>query len=139
MNEPPINADTRRSDELTEKILGAVFEVSNVLGTGFLERVYERALLRELSLRGLRAKTQVRFTVFYKGQAIGEYAADSLVEDEIVLELKCVDRFSNENIAQCLNYLKVSKCKVALLINFQRTKVEWKRIVHGFGSLSSSA
>ena len=66
----------------------------------------------------------------YKGKSIGEYFADIVVEDKLVLELKCVDGFSNEHLAQCLNYLKASGLKVALLVNFQKPKVEWKRIVY---------
>jgi GxxExxY protein len=124
-----MNADERRSDSLTERILGAVFEVSNVLGCGFLEKLYERALSRELTLQGIRVKTQSSYPVNYKGRCIGEYFADLIVEDEIVLELKCVDHLSKEHTAQCLNYLKASGHNLALLINFQRPKVEWKRIV----------
>jgi GxxExxY protein len=93
---------------LTELVLGAVFEVSNTLGGGFLEKVYERALLREFGLRGLRAKAQVSFAVSYKGQCVGEYFADILVEDVLVIELKCVDRFAPEHTAQWLNYLRAS-------------------------------
>jgi len=106
-----------------------VFEVSNVLGCGFLEKVYERALLKELTLQGVCAKAQVLYSVHYKGSCIGEYLADLIVEDEVVLELKCVDRLGNEHIAQCLNYLRASGHKLALLINFQRPQVEWRRVV----------
>ena len=70
-------------------MLGAVFEVSNTLGAGFLEKVYERALLRELGLRGIRATAQASFAVPYKGRYVGEYFADILVEDVLVIELKC--------------------------------------------------
>jgi GxxExxY protein len=73
---------------LTEHVLGAIFEVSNTLGSGFLERVYSRALLMELGLRGIRAVAQASFTVRYKGHSIGEYFADILVEDVLVIELK---------------------------------------------------
>jgi GxxExxY protein len=118
-------------DELTEQVLGAIFEVSNTLGAGFLEKVYERALLKELGLRGIRAATQVSFSVMYKGLCVGDYFADLLVEGALVIELKCVERFSNEHLAQCLNYLRASGRMVCLLVNFQRPKVEWKRIVNG--------
>jgi GxxExxY protein len=103
--------------------------VSNILGAGFLEKVYERALLRELHAQGLRAKSQVRCPVFYKGQRVGEYLADLVVEGELVIELKCVEQFSNEHMAQCINYLRASGRSVALLLNFQRPKLEWKRII----------
>lgn len=121
----------RGFDLLTERVLGAVFEVSNTLGCGFLEKVYERALVRELCLRGVRATAQASFTVDYKGYPLGEYFADILVEDVLVVELKCVERLVGEHTAQCLNYLRASSLTLCLLVNFQRPKVEWKRIVIG--------
>ena len=128
-----MNTDERGfSDPLTEQVQGAVFEVSNTLGAGFLEKVYERALLRELALRGLRTAAQASFAVEYKGLPVGEYFADILVEDALVVELKCVERLANEHTAQCLNYLRASGRTVCLLVNFQKPKVEWKRIVQGF-------
>lgn len=117
--------------DLTERVLAAVFEVSNTLGAGFLEKVYERALLRELGLRGIKATGQVSLAVTYKGKAVGEYFADILVEDVLVVELKCVDRLANEHVAQCLNYLRAPGLGVCLLVNLQKPKVEWKRIVLG--------
>ncbi len=117
------------ADSLTDEVLAAVFEVSNTLGAGFLEKVYERALLRELSLRGIRARAQVSFPVFYKGASIGDYYADILVENELVVELKCVDHISNQHMAQCINYLRASGRSLCLLVNFQHPKVEWKRVV----------
>ena len=119
-------------DWLTECVLGAIFEVSNTLGAGFLEKVYQRALLTELRLRGIRATAEASFTVAYKGHSVGEYFADLLVEDVLVIELKCVERLCNEHTAQCLNYLRVSGRTLCLLVNFQKPEVEWKRIVHGF-------
>ena len=101
--------------DLTEAVIGSAFEIANVLGAGFLEKVYERALILELALRGVRAKAQVAFPVCYKGQYVGEYMADLVVEEKLIVELKCVDRFANEHLAQC--------------INFQRPKVEWKRVL----------
>ena len=115
--------------ELTEAVIGSAFEVSKVLGAGFLEKVYERALIRELSFRGLSAASQVCFPVCYKGKCIGEYLADLVVEGKLIVELKCVDRFASEHLAQCINYLKASGLHTALLINFQRPKVEFKRIL----------
>ena len=126
-----MNADERGCfDALTERVLGAVFEVSNT-GRGFLERVYQRALLHELRLRGIQAAAEVSFPVTYKGQGVGKYFADILVEDALVIELKCAERLSNEHTAQCLNYLRASGRTLCLFINFQKPKVEWKRIVYG--------
>src|SRR5580658_5957617 len=125
-----MNADY--NDTLTEQVLGAVFEVSNTQGSGFLEKVYERALLREFALRGIRAEAQVPIAVMYKGYCVGEYFPDFLVEESLIVELKCVDRLANEHTAQCLNYLRATGRTVCLLVNFQRAKVEWRRIVSGF-------
>jgi GxxExxY protein len=128
-----MNTDERRCpDSLTDRVIGAIFEVSNTLGAGFLEKVYERALVRELGLRGIRAAAQASFVISYKGQAIGEYYCDILVEDVLVVELKCVERLSNEHMAQCLNYLRASGRSVCLLVNFQRPKAEWRRVVNGY-------
>jgi GxxExxY protein len=123
-----MNANERES--IVERLIGAIYEVSNVLGAGFLEKVYERALLRELASVGLHAQAQVRFPVMYKGSCVGEYLSDIVVENEIVVELKCVESFTNEHLAQCINYLKATNLKLALLVNFQKPKVEWKRIVY---------
>jgi GxxExxY protein len=119
-------------DALTERVLGAVFEVSNTLGAGFLEKVYQRALLHELRLQCIRAAAEVSLPVTYKGHGVGEYFADILVEDVLVIELKCAERLSNEHTAQCLNYLRASGRNLCLLVNFQKPRVEWKRIVYGF-------
>jgi GxxExxY protein len=118
--------------ELTEKVLAAVFEVSNTLGAGFLEKVYQRALLVELHLRGLQATAEGSYTVTYKGHRVGEYFADILVEDKLLIELKCVERLTGDHTAQCLNYLRASGLTLCLLVNFQKPRVEWKRVVSGY-------
>jgi GxxExxY protein len=117
-------------EALVETVIGAAYEVSNVLGAGFVEKVYERALLQELMLRGIPAATQTPFSVAYKGKPVGVYMADLVVQDRLLVEVKCVDSFSNEHLAQCINYLKASGLKLALLINFRRPRVEWKRVIH---------
>jgi GxxExxY protein len=125
-----MDTDAHGADmSLTEGVIGSDFEVANVLGSGFLEKLYEQALIRELALRGLSAKAQVSFPVCYKGQYIGEYVADLVVEEKLIVELKCVEHFADQHLAQCINYLKASRLRVALPINFQRPKVEWKRIL----------
>jgi GxxExxY protein len=117
-------------EALVEKVVGAAYEVSNVLGAGFLEKIYERALIEELRLGGLRVAAQAPFPVAYKGKHIGTYAADLVVEDRLLVEVKCADQLSHEHLAQCINYLKASGLQLALLINFRRSKVEWRRVVH---------
>lgn len=121
--------NTDKIEGLTERVIGAVFEVANTLGAGFLEKVYERALIRELQVRGLKVAAQASFSVVYKGQCVGSYFADMVVEDAVVVELKCADRLTDAHLAQCLNYLKASGKRVCLLVNFQRAVVEWKRVI----------
>jgi GxxExxY protein len=115
--------------ELSYQIMAAVFEVYNTLGFGFLEKVYERALLKELCLRGIPVETQKEIKVFYKGDEIGTYFADLVVNDEILLELKAVESLNNIHKAQVLNYLKATGFKLGLLINFGRERVEYERLV----------
>ena len=117
-------------EALVETVIGTAYEVSNIPGAGFVEKVYERALLQELMLRGVPAATQTPFPVVYKGKPVGVYTADLVVRDPLLVEVKCVDSFSYEHLAQCINYLKASGLKLALLINFRRPKVEWKRVVY---------
>jgi len=120
-----------KPDPRIHAVVGAAFEVANILGPGFLEKVYERALVTELRLRGVSVEQQVSIAVTYKGTEVGDYVADLLVDGELIVELKCVDCFSNEHMAQCINYLKASGRRLALLINFQHAKLEWKRIILG--------
>jgi len=114
---------------ITYQIRGAVFEINRILGSGFLEKVYEKALLIELLVRGLRAESQVAIGVTYKGEVVGEYFADIVVEGQVIIELKVVDRLQKIHEAQLLNYLKATGYKVGLLINFTHPKAEIKRFV----------
>jgi len=116
-------------NELTYLINGAIFEVNRILGPGFLEKVYENALLMELKVRGIRAVSQYPIKVRYKDQIIGEYFADLLVEDQVIIELKTVNKIEKLHEAQLLNYLKATGIKVGLLVNFKSTKAEIKRLV----------
>jgi GxxExxY protein len=116
-------------NDITYAINGAAFEVNRVLGSGFLEKVYENALLVELKERGLNAESQIAVKVFYKKKVVGEYIIDILVEKKVIVELKTVEKFDNVHEAQLLNYLKASGIQVGLLINFKHPKVEIKRMV----------
>ena len=122
-------AITDNLDELTYKINGAIFEVNRVLGAGFLEKVYENALVLEFRRQGMKAESQVPILVSYKGDVVGEYTADILVEDRVILELKAVDKIQKVYEAQLLNYLKATGVKVGLLVNFKHPKAEIKRFV----------
>ena len=115
-------------DDITEQVIGACFEVSNELGVGFLESVYEKALLIALLNKGLKAKRQVPVKVFFRDQCVGDFFADIVVEDELILELKVVKSLSPEHLAQGINYLRATGFKTALLINFGNRKVEYRRL-----------
>ena len=128
-----MNANDRASlNSLVHAVVGAAYEVSNTLGAGFLEKVYERALLSELVLRGVPAKTQVPYPVMYKDRHVRDYIADLIVDGRLLVEIKCVEHFAERHRAQCINYLRASNLHLALLINFQHTRIKWQRIVLGF-------
>ena len=132
--QPPMNADERRLDldRITEKIIGCAQRVSNVLGCGFLEKVYENALSMELRKAGLDALQQQDVVVHYDDQVVGQYTADLLVESSVIVELKAVSVLDDIHRAQCLNYLRATGLSVCLLINFGKPKLEVKRIVLNF-------
>ena len=118
-----------KREDLTYKIRGAIFEVNRVLGHGFLEKVHENALMIELQDRGLRVENQVPITVEYKNRMVGEYFADIVVENEVILELKAVESLEKVHEAQILNYLRATDFKVGLLVNFTHPKAEIRRFV----------
>jgi GxxExxY protein len=115
--------------EITEKIIGAAFEVHRELGYGFLERVYQRALQVELLRAGVSAEIEKRIQVKYKGIVVGEYDADLIVDGCVAVELKVTPQYDKRDEAQLLNELKATGIKVGLLVNFGRAKVEYKRLV----------
>jgi GxxExxY protein len=114
--------------DVTEKIIGVCFEVINELGSGFLESVYQKALVLALMQAGLVVQAQVPLKVVFRGQVVGEFVADIIVEGRVVLELKSGKALTAEHEAQLLNYLRATGMKVGLL-NFGRPKLEWKRLV----------
>jgi GxxExxY protein len=117
------------TNELTYVINGAIFEVSRELGAGFLEKVYENSLLLELKERSLKAEAQVPVKVNYKDKEVGEYYADMVVEDRVLLELKACDSLQKIHEAQLLNYLKATGYRIGLLVNFRHPKAEIRRFV----------
>lgn len=116
-------------NKLTYLIRVAIYEVNRELGAGFLEKVYENALLVELIKRELKAENQVPIKVKYKGVEVGEYYADIVVENQVILEIKAVDSLQKIHEAQLLNYLKATGYKIGLLVNFVHPKAEIKRFV----------
>jgi GxxExxY protein len=116
-------------DKITYEINGAVFEVNRQLGAGFLEKVYENALLIELRERGLTAESQVPINVAYKGRLVGDYFADIVVQNQVILEIKAIESLAKVHEAQLLNYLKATGYKIGLLINFTHPKAVIKRFI----------
>jgi GxxExxY protein len=117
-----------RLNVLTERIIGCAFKVSNTLGCGFLEKVYENALVHELRKNGLKADPQHPANVYYDGVLVGEFFADVLVEDTVILELKATTDHHEIFTAQCLNYLKATGKPICLLLNFGKPRLEIKRL-----------
>jgi GxxExxY protein len=115
--------------EITEKIIGAAFEVHSTLGYGFLEKVYQKALMVELELQGFQVAWEPQIMVLYKGVNVGHYEADLLVDGKVIVEVKVAKEYNPADEAQLLNELKATGIKVGLLINFGRAKVGFKRMV----------
>ena len=128
---PPIAADmeVKDLDTLTHRIIGAAFRVSSVLGTGFLEKVYENSLSHELRIRGLSVEQQHPVLVRYDGEVVGNYIADILVQGNVVVEIKAVARLERAHLSQCSNYLRATGLRICLLLNFGRPALELKRVV----------
>ncbi|HTU23082.1 MAG TPA: GxxExxY protein [Gemmataceae bacterium] len=114
-------------NQWTERIIGCAFRVSNTLGGGFLEKVYENALVHELRKNGFSVQAQHPINVYYDGILVGEFFADILVEDVILLELKATKEYDEVFTAQCLNYLKATNKAICLLLNFGKPRLEIKR------------
>lgn len=123
---PLYSASLYKHSDLTEQIIGAFFAVYSALGYGFLEKVYVKALMIELNKRGLKARDELPIHVHYEGQLIGEYFADLVVNDLVILEIKAAKAIASEHEAQLLNYLKATPFEVGLILNFG-PKPETKR------------
>lgn len=115
--------------ELSFKIIGVAFDVHNILGAGFLEKVYENAMMVRFRKTGIKAEQQVPNKVYFEKEAVGDYCADIVVDNKIILELKCAESITSIHEAQLINYLKATGMKLGILINFANPKLEYKRIV----------
>jgi len=113
---------------LTEQIIGCAFEVMKELGPGFLESVYEKAMLFELQQKGLKVANQQSIKVYYKSQNVGLFFADLFVENTVIVELKSVEALVKEHQAQTINYLKATAVKIALPLNFGKSTLQYKRL-----------
>jgi GxxExxY protein len=129
-----MDADERRLklDRITERIIGCVHAVSNVLGSGFLEKVYENALAVELRQLEFQVEQQHRIEVRYKDVLVGDFIADLLVDECVIVEVKAIKSLDDIHTAQCVNYLKATGVNVCLLVNFNSPRATVKRVVYGF-------
>jgi GxxExxY protein len=126
-----MHTDKAALTAISEKVIGCAFVVLNTLGVGFLEKVYENALVHELRKAGLAVEQQHGVLVHYDGVIVGAYAADLLVENAVLVELKTVGALDGVHRAQCMNYLKATGLQLCLLLNFGNSRLEIKRLVSG--------
>ena len=118
-----------KCEELTHEIIGCAMEVLNGLGHGLLEKPYENALVVEFGLRGIAFQQQLCFDVVYKDVTVGEYIPDIVVADSVVVDTKVIQRITDHELGQMINYLKITRLPVGLIVNFKHAKLQWKRVV----------
>ena len=127
-----VNVKTKefKHEDVTKAVIGAAFEVHSILGYGFLEKVYQRALQAELIQNGHTAEQEPSVEISFKNVIVGNYFADLMVDDKVIVELKVAKKYNSQDEAQLLNELKASEVEVGLLMNFGREKVEFKRFIY---------
>jgi GxxExxY protein len=113
----------------THSIIGAAMEVLNAIGHGFHEKPYENALVVEFGVRGIPFKQQPGFDIVYKEHKVGAFTPDLIAFDEVVVDAKTIERITNHERGQMMNYLRITGCKVGLILNFSKPRLEWERIV----------
>lgn len=129
MNEPQMNTDEHRLNELSFQINGCAMDVLNSVGHGFHEKIYENALAVAFEQRGISFSKQRGYELFYAGQNIGRFIPDFVIEDKIIIELKTIDHIGNNEKGQVLNYLRASGLQLGIILNFKNAKLEWQRVV----------
>ena len=130
--EPRMDADEHglRFEAETSSVISCAFEVLNTLGHGLLEKPYENSLCVEFGLRGIPWTQQPRYDVVYKAVKVGEYVPDLIVYEFVVVDTKVIDRITDHELGQMLNYLKITGHPVGLILNFKRGRLEWKRVIN---------
>lgn len=116
--------------EETGRILNCAFEVLNHLGCGLLEKPYENALVVEFGLQGIPCSQQRRYDVYYKHARVGEFIPDLIAFDAVVVDAKVIDRITDHEIGKMPSYLSITGCRIGLILNFKRARLDWKRVVH---------
>ena len=113
----------------SQQIVGSAMEVLNEIGHGFHEKPYENALVIEFRLRGIACQQQEQFDILYKNEKVGEYIPDLIACDKIVVDAKVIEKITDREIGQMMNYLKVTGLRLGYILNFKHAKLEWKRVV----------
>ncbi len=133
---PPVPLDATSDlilKEETHAIIGCAIEVLNVLGHGLLEKPYENALVVEFGLRGISYSQQPRYDIRYKTVKVGDYTPDLIVFGSVVVDTKVIEQITDHELGKMINYLKITKHSVGLILNFKRARLEWKRVVNTEG------
>lgn len=129
LKEPQIDTDEQRLNEITFKINGCAMDVLNTIGHGFHEKIYENALAVAFKKRGLLFSQQSSFDVMFGDVSVGTFVPDFLVENQVIVELKTIDKIGKHEVGQVLNYLRVTKARYGLILNFKNSKLDWHRVV----------
>jgi GxxExxY protein len=132
MNDDGQNENHLHYEKETSEILNCSFEIINTLGHGLLEKPYENALCVEFTLRGIPWQQQPRYDVIYKLHKVGEYIPDLIVHNLVVVDTKVIERITDHEIGQMLNYLKITGLPIGLILNFKRSRLEWKRVINQY-------
>lgn len=113
----------------SQQIVGSAMEVLNEIGHGFHEKPYENALVIEFGLRGIAYQQQKQFDIFYKKEKVGNYVPDLIVQDKIIVDTKVIEKITDREIGQMMNYLKITGLRLGYILNFKQPKLNWKRVI----------
>ena len=123
-------AETKlRLKEETQKIIGLSFEILNEIGHGFHEKVYENALVAAFKQEGIAFEQQRRFQVLFRGVVVGDFVPDLIAFDAVIIDAKVIDHITDHELGKMLNYLRIAKLRVGLILNFKHARLEWERVV----------
>ena len=131
VDKPDLQAGVTRGFLLkheTHEIIGCAFEVLNELGHGLNEKCYENSMVVEFRLRSIQFQKQRQFEVVYKSQAVGHFIPDLIAFNQVIVDIKVIDRITDHERGQILNYLKITKLRIGLILNFKHPRLEWERV-----------
>ncbi len=129
MVQPQMDTDEHGLNEITFSVNGCAMDVINQVGHGFHEKIYENALALALKKRGLNFSQQKHFDVYFDTEKVGSFVPDFVVENNVIVELKTIDRITNNEKGQVMNYLRVSGLKIGIILNFKYAKLDWARVI----------